>query len=234
MRPALRKAILFTVLFGIVGYLALDSADDAGSKRIASSVAAKGDAGKAVVAASRYALPDRAALGAPQAQLFGPQSWQPTASDRRAKSAEPAVPKVPVMPYRYAGKVLHEGRMKIFLAKGDEVIAIRKGDTLDRVYRVQSIEKTRITLLYLPLARRQTIPVDSALPLAGAQAAPDTAAESSAGESPPSSARASPPSSARASPPMTTGSPKTQGSARLVATDAKARRTSAQLLRERP
>lgn len=222
MRPALRKAILFTVLFGIVGYLVLDSADEPALKRSASPIAAKRDAGKAVVAAPRYALPERAALGAPQAQLFGPQSWKPTAPKRRAKSAEPAVPKVPIMPYRYAGKVLHEGRMKIFLAKGDEVFAVRKGDTLDRVYRVQSIEKTRITLLYLPLGRRQTIPVDSALPLAGAaQAAPGSAAESSA----------------RTSPPMATGSPTTtttRGNVRSVATNAKARRTSAQLPGERP
>ena len=74
------------------------------------------------------------------------------------------------MPYRYAGKSLHEGQMKVYLAKGDRVFPIRAGDTLEGTYRVQAIETTRITLVYLPLGRKETIPVKSKLPLAQAPA----------------------------------------------------------------
>ena len=169
MRPAIRKAILFAVLLGIVAVLVLDSADDAGTKQARSPVAdARDTSVQKQVRAARYAVPERAALGAPQAQLFGPQSWQPPVAKQRAA---PVTPSVPVMPYRYAGKVLHEGRMKIFLANGDKVFAIRPGDTLDGTYRVESIADTRITLRYLPLGRVQTIPVSSALPVAGVQGA---------------------------------------------------------------
>jgi hypothetical protein len=181
MRPALRKAILFTILLGIVVYLVVDSADDAGSPHRAQPVAAQRPAGKDANTdtsvekiAGRYALPDRPALSAPHAQLFGAQSWQAKMPQRAAK---PMAPRVPAMPYRYAGKVLHEGRTKVYLAKGNEVFPVRKGETLDGAYRVQSIEKTQIRLLYLPLGRVQTIPVDSALPLAVAKPAPMAAAK---------------------------------------------------------
>jgi len=82
------------------------------------------------------------------------------------------------MPYRYAGKSLHEGQMKVYLAKGDRVFPIRAGDTLEGTYRVQAIETTRITLVYLPLGRKETIPVKSKLPLAQAPAQPPSAAGS--------------------------------------------------------
>jgi hypothetical protein len=185
MRSAIRKAILFTLLLGIVGYLIVDSGDDARPTRTASVAVGEGEAKDRVTqpretavekGRGRYALPDRPALSAPQAELFGPQSWQPKAPPQTARAAKPAPPRVPAMPYRYAGKVLHEGRLKVFLAKGDEVFPVTKGETLDRAYRVESIEDARITLRYLPLGRLQVIPVDSALPLAHAKPAAAKAA----------------------------------------------------------
>lgn len=197
MRPALRKAILFTVLLGIVVILVVDSDDDAGSPRRAQPVVGQRETSKdaeetrADKGAGRYALPDRPALSAQHAQLFGAQSWQPKISSRAAK---PVAPRVPAMPYRYAGKVRHEGQTKVYLAKGNEVFPVRKGDTLDGGYRVQSIEKTRIRLLYVPLGRMQTIPVDSALPLAVAKPEPVAAAKT--GGNPKATAKPDAPSKA--------------------------------------
>jgi hypothetical protein len=170
MRSATRKAILFTILTGIVGYLVVDSGDGPRAPQRDSS-AAKGAAGggagesRASARGERYALPERAALGAPHAALFGAKSWQAqlaTGAGAGAAQASPA-PKVPPMPYRYAGKSVHEGQTKVYLAKGERVFPIRTGDTLDGAYRVQEIESTRITLLYLPLGRKETIPVKSSL-----------------------------------------------------------------------
>jgi len=70
------------------------------------------------------------------------------------------------MPYRYAGRLVQGGRPSVFLAKGDMVFPISKGETLDGAYRVESIGETQITLMYLPLAREERIPVDSSLPVA--------------------------------------------------------------------
>lgn len=181
MRAGVRKAILFAVLAGIVGWLALDS----GPPRSPSPGASKPDAGKDTLAgaqdaaedkrAGRYALPERPPLGEVRADIFGPHTWQPPAPKI---SAAPAAPRPPAMPYRFAGKLLQEGKLQILLAKGDDVIPVREGDTLDGAYRVESIGEAQITLLYLPLKHKETIPVSSSLPIASAQANPSAAAAS--------------------------------------------------------
>jgi len=185
MRPATRKAILFTILFGIVGYLVVDSEDSArlpnGTTPVAGTRESGGGQGEssAQARAERYALPERAALGTQRADLFGTRSWQPPSAPSGAAARGPSAPRVPPLPYRYAGQSLHEGQMKVYLAKGDRVFPIRAGDTLEGTYRVQEIEKTRITLLYLPLGRKQTIPVKAKLPLAQAPARTSAAGSSS-------------------------------------------------------
>ena len=182
MRARTRKALLFAVLAVIVAYAAFDSGDGGLWTRIASRDAAKGDAGQdgesgaqgagAEKRAGRFALPERAPLGEPREELFGSQSWQPPAPK---VAAAPAAPVAPPMPYRFAGKLLQDGKLQVFLAKGDEVVSAREGETLDGTYRVESIDDAQITLLYLPLKHKESIPVNSSLPLAEAPKAQDTA-----------------------------------------------------------
>jgi len=76
------------------------------------------------------------------------------------------------MPYRFAGKLLQDGKLQVFLSKGDATIPVREGETLDGIYRVESIGEDRITLVYLPLKHKETIPVFSLIPNGGAQAQP--------------------------------------------------------------
>ncbi len=187
MRAATRRqAILFAVLAAIVAYLAFDSGGGGLWTPSASPDAARREAGKdadsgpygvgaekgAEKRAGRFALPDRVPLGEPRAALFGSHTWQPPAPK---VGAAPAAPAVPAMPYRFAGKLLQEGKLQVFLAKGDEVVPIRQGETLDGAYRVESIGEAQITLLYLPLKHKESIPVNSSLPLAEAPKARDTA-----------------------------------------------------------
>jgi hypothetical protein len=180
MSAGSRKAILFAALAAIVAYVAFDSGGGGLWTWSPSSDVAKRDAGKdadsssqgAEKRAGRFALPERAPLGEPREELFGSQSWQPTAPK---VAAAPAAPVAPPMPYRFAGKLLQDGKLQVFLAKGDEVVSVRAGDTLDGAYRVQSIDDARITLLYLPLKHKETIPVNSSLPLAEAPKAQNTA-----------------------------------------------------------
>jgi hypothetical protein len=186
MRAATRRqAILFAVLAAIVAYLAFDSGGGGLWTPSASPDAARREAGKdadsgphgvgaekgAEKRAGRFALPDRVPLGDPRAELFGSHTWQPPAP----KVAAPATPVAPPMPYRFAGKLLQDGKLQVFLAKGDEVVSAREGETLDGMYRVESIDDARITLLYLPLKHKESIPVNSSLPLAEAPKAQTTA-----------------------------------------------------------
>jgi Cohesin domain len=109
------------------------------------------------------ALPKREAIPGPAGQLFVPRSWTPAPAqspplpDRAAASK----PGPPPMPYRVAGKMLHDGAPQVVLAKGDAVVAAREGETLDDGYRVEAIGRDHVTLLYLPLGVREQLPLTS-------------------------------------------------------------------------
>lgn len=105
------------------------------------------------------ALPDRAAIGKPQGEPFATRSWAPAPSKPAPKPQVEAPPAPPALPYRFAGRVVREGVAHALLAKGDVVLAVREGETLEGGYRVESISAEEITLLYLPLGTRQRITV---------------------------------------------------------------------------
>ena len=174
MRTRTRKAILFAILFGLAAYVAFDAMQDQAPAGAPAPVSKKsersqeaaattpGDAG-AEARAGRFALPERPPLGEPRADLFGANSWQPPPP--KVVAPPPPKPVAPPVPYRFAGQLIHGERPEVLLAKGDSVIPVGKGDTLDGVYRVEAIDETQITLLYLPLKQKQTIPVFGVIPV---------------------------------------------------------------------
>jgi hypothetical protein len=80
------------------------------------------------------------------------------------------------MPYRFAGTLVQEGKLQVLLANGDTVIPVQQGETIDGGYRVELIGEDQITLIYLPLGKKQIIPFFSLLLPAGAVAQAPTAA----------------------------------------------------------
>jgi len=178
MRPNTRKVILFTILVGVATYATLDPRGEwllTGGLRSDSARAGEPGANtvgpKDAVAkegAGRFALRERVPLGESQGAPFGSRAWPPPSQI----ASKPAAPTVPPMPYRFAGKLLQNGKLQVFLSKGDATIPVREGETLDGIYRVESIGEDRITLVYLPLKHKETIPVFSLIPNGGAQAQP--------------------------------------------------------------
>jgi hypothetical protein len=69
----------------------------------------------------------------------------------------------PPLPFKFVGKLVQEGRLSALLAKGDSVIPVKEGETLDGTYKLESIADTQITLVYLPLGQKQTLPVFTSL-----------------------------------------------------------------------
>jgi len=67
------------------------------------------------------------------------------------------------MPYRFAGTLMQDGKLQVLLANGDAVIPVQQGDTIDGGYRVESIGEDQITLIYLPLRKKEVIPFFSSL-----------------------------------------------------------------------
>jgi hypothetical protein len=106
--------------------------------------------------------PARATMGAPRGQLFAPATAPATAPPKQAAPAAPAEPVAPPMPYRVAGSVVRKGVSKLLLAKGDLVLEVDEGDTLEGGYRVESIGAAGITLVYVPLGVRERLPLSSA------------------------------------------------------------------------
>lgn len=141
-------------------------------------------AGKSLVAR----LPARETMDRRRGELFPSQSWAPPPPKAAPKVAEaeapPPAPQPPPVPYRVAGRVVHNGVAEVVLAKGDRVLTVRQGDTLDDGYRIDAITSKSVTLTYLPLNIPQQIAVTVALederprvaaapPSAQAQAAAD-------------------------------------------------------------
>lgn len=65
----------------------------------------------------------------------------------------------PPLPYTYMGRLKSGNDVAVFLTQGERNLVAREGDTIDSSYRVDRIEDEAITLTYLPLNQRQTIPI---------------------------------------------------------------------------
>ena len=179
----MKRLVLFAALAGTVGLVIFEFLRDeraadvssrpatgvtsAHTKGLGSSLAGSGgDPGL-------LTLPERSPLGESRTGLFSSHSWQPPAL--KSSAVLPSAPVAPSMPYRYAGKLVRNGQLSVLLSKGDTVFPIKEGDTLDGGYRVEAIGESQITLIYLPLGKKEVIPVFSLLWPAGAVAQARTA-----------------------------------------------------------
>lgn len=85
--------------------------------------------------------------------MFAGKSWY--VAPPSVNSAKPSAPPVP---YVYIGKLAEQGeKAVILLTKQDRSYAVREGDVLDNIYRVDEVRAPLMTLTYLPLNIKQTI-----------------------------------------------------------------------------
>ena len=179
MRPSHRKIVLFTILAGLLVLVILDPASEPKSD-VASSVvllrekspvkmAGAEATGSNVSKVNGSALPERPLLAEARAGLFEVRSWLPPAPPQVIVA--PAPPTAPPLPYKFAGKLLQNGQLQVFLSKGDATISITPGQLLDSIYRVEAIDENKITLVHLPSGIADSIPVQSSLNTAGVSVA---------------------------------------------------------------
>lgn len=72
----------------------------------------------------------------------------------------PPAPRAPPLPFSFVGLVERGTEQPTaFLARGEELIVVTAGETLDRNYRVESMTPTEIVFTYMPLKERQTLTV---------------------------------------------------------------------------
>jgi hypothetical protein len=73
------------------------------------------------------------------------------------------VPTAPPLPFRYLGKMIEDGELQVFLARGEESYTLRegqkKGQKVDEQYRVDKVTGNQVTFTYLPLKIQQTLEI---------------------------------------------------------------------------
>jgi len=104
-------------------------------------------------------LPERA-HNAPQGDPFGARSWEGMQAAEQASNEPPPPPpepEPPPLPYRYLGRWIEGDQTVVFLNANQRNLAVRVGDTIDGSYKVTRIDQDRMTLLYLPLHKKQEL-----------------------------------------------------------------------------
>lgn len=84
---------------------------------------------------------------------FGPQQ----------AAAAPARPTAPPLPFRYVGKMIEDGKLAVFLSRGEDSYTIKqgqkRGQKIGGEYRVDKVSETKIVFTYLPLKTRQILDI---------------------------------------------------------------------------
>jgi hypothetical protein len=78
-----------------------------------------------------------------------------------ASPPAPVAPVAPPLPFAFVGMTEHgSGKAEAFLAKGDALLIVSAGDTLDNgVYRIESLNPNQIVITHVPTHTQQTINV---------------------------------------------------------------------------
>lgn len=91
----------------------------------------------------------------------------PVTAASRAAAVVPATPpappaaspslQAPPLPFKYLGRLSDAGTTSVFVAFGNQNLALKEGDLVDTRYRVERIADPGIDFIYLPLVQRQTL-----------------------------------------------------------------------------
>ncbi len=156
MKPILRKTFGAVVLVGalasVVAGRERPTLELVAPPRPAPAAAAlEGlDLDKLVARSDEFAKPETAV------DPFAPRSFSPPAA--AAEPGKTAKPTAPPLPFRYLGKMIEDGKLNVFLARGDESLAVTAGQRVGE-YRVDRITEREVLFTYLPLKTKQSLPL---------------------------------------------------------------------------
>ena len=107
-------------------------------------------------AVPQLALPVRSAATSVVPDIFG------TAAQLRPFRKTSEKPTAPLLPFNYIGRYIDAGVTYVFLEQGNQLHAVKAGDIIDDLYRIEHIDKD-IHILYLPQKMRQTLAIGDML-----------------------------------------------------------------------
>ena len=92
--------------------------------------------------------------------VLPPPPPPPAPRVRKAMAPPAPPPQAPPLPFHMIGSLNEDGKVTIFAARANgDVVSLRVADIVDNTYRVDSINNQQMTLTYLPLNQKQTLPV---------------------------------------------------------------------------
>lgn len=92
--------------------------------------------------------------------VFASKSWAPPPVKVTPVVSPPVVPVAPPLPFRYVGQLEDgDGKVTIYLARGDDVHTVRVGDLLAEQYRLDAMDNGQIILTYLPMNQQQMLAI---------------------------------------------------------------------------
>lgn len=93
---------------------------------------------------------------------FATRDWRPPPPPPPKVAAQAPVMVAPALPYTVIGKKLEDGAWQVFLRRDERILVVKTSDTIDDAYRVDDIRPPVMTITYLPLQQRQTLPIGGA------------------------------------------------------------------------
>lgn len=103
--------------------------------------------------------PSKDELASASADPFSRRSFEPAQPAKAAAKAAPAKPSAPELPFTYLGKVIEDGKLEVFLGRGDDSYSVAAGRKIGTEYRVDKVTETSVTFTYLPLKTKQVLDI---------------------------------------------------------------------------
>jgi len=158
LKAAVRKLSIAAAAAAAAGFACL--APDAERRPLDTAAP---DAPGAAAQPESSTLPKRQPLGEQLGELFGSRTWtRPSpAAPAPARVEEPIA--APPNPYKVAGTLVQEGAKRVFLVKGERIYEARQDEDLGDGYKVVSIASDHVVLLYMPLGKKEQLPIATVL-----------------------------------------------------------------------
>ena len=168
MTPLRRWLILIALLVATVAFIVFDRQSsqsaaivDAVAPRPKAQASVEGSAGTPLDQTDgSMIMPIRPRSAAGDIDdAFATRDWRPPPPPPPKPIAQAPVMVAPPLPYTVIGKKLEDGAWQVFLRRDERILVVKTLDTIDDAYRVDEIRPPVMTLTYLPMKQRQTLPI---------------------------------------------------------------------------